>query len=158
MAIRTTSSGNWIIISPFSENITTIVNNNAARVIGLILGINIVSYHCRPLALIKAKRVIMPEGKPYKGIRNAPVLLIGDSFTGVFELVDCKSAGVGAHIAQKTGLPVDIITSWGGGPPVRNRMVRTRKDYMGYKRAVIYLMVARDLYNYVQGWQDLKTD
>jgi alginate O-acetyltransferase complex protein AlgJ len=82
-------------------------------------------------------------------------MLMGDSFTGVFELVDCKSAGVGSHVAAKTGLPVDIITSWGGGPLVREKMLRGRAKNMGEKRVIVYMMVSRDLYNYAQGWAPL---
>ena len=62
-------------------------------------------------------------------------MLIGDSFTGVFELVDCKSAGMGAHIAAATGIPVDIITSWGGGPLVRDKMLRARSNNLCEEKA-----------------------
>ncbi len=109
-----------------------------------------------PAVQLKAKRVFTPEGEPYDGDRNDPILLMGDSFTGVFELVDCKNAGLGSHMAHKTGLPVDIVTSWGGGPLVRRKMLRARKDDLGAKRVVVYVMVARDLYNYSQGWKELK--
>lgn len=107
-------------------------------------------------ATLSAQRITTKDGKRYKGNRKMPILLIGDSFTGVFESVDCKSAGVGSHIAEKTGLGVDIITSWGGGPLVRNKMIRARKNDMGVKRLVIYMMVARDLFDYGQGWEELK--
>ena len=107
---------------------------------------------------LHARRVYNPDGTPYEGNHvAAPILLIGDSFTGVFELVDCKSAGVGSHIAYRTRIPVDIITSWGGGPMVRQKMVRLRGKYFDRKRVVVYLMVARDLYNYSQGWEPLKS-
>jgi alginate O-acetyltransferase complex protein AlgJ len=106
---------------------------------------------------ISAKRVYSPDGTPYKGANaDAPVMLIGDSFTGVFELVDCKSAGVGAHIAENTGIPIDIITSWGGGPLVRDKFYRARKNNLDKKRVVIYMMVSRDLYNYSQLWTPLE--
>jgi hypothetical protein len=112
------------------------------------------AYPPDPLA---AQQVLDPNGKLYKaGNPDAPVMLIGDSFTGVFELVDCKSAGVGAHIAAATGLPVDIITSWGGGPLVRDKMLRARKNMLGKKRLVLYMMVSRDLYNYSQNWLPLE--
>jgi hypothetical protein len=107
---------------------------------------------------IAAKKVYNPDGTPFKGANtDAPIMLMGDSFTGVFELVDCKSAGVGAHIAANTGIPVDIITSWGGGPLVRDKMYRARKDHLAKKRVIIYMMVARDLYNYSQSWLPLET-
>ena len=50
MAIRTTSSGSLTIISPLRLNITTIVKSSAISVIGLMRGMNLVSYHSRPLA------------------------------------------------------------------------------------------------------------
>ncbi len=103
---------------------------------------------------LKAQQVITSDGTLYKGNNaNAPVMLIGDSFTGVFESVDCKGAGVGAHIAQKSSIPVDIITSWGGGPLVRSKAMRAREKTLPNKHLVIYMMVARDLYNYSQNWE-----
>ncbi len=48
------------MFSPLSENITTMVNSSAIRVIGLILGMNFVWYHSLSLSLISVKRVIMP--------------------------------------------------------------------------------------------------
>ncbi|HEX7511042.1 MAG TPA: hypothetical protein VF335_07070, partial [Chitinivibrionales bacterium] len=110
-----------------------------------------------PAVMLRAKQVFTPQGTPFKPSNpQAPILLIGDSFTGVFEIVDCKAAGVGARIAEKTNTPVDIITSWGGGPQVREKMLRARKKDLPAKRVVIYMMVERDLYNYSGGWAPLK--
>jgi alginate O-acetyltransferase complex protein AlgJ len=107
---------------------------------------------------LDARQIITPEGKKYKPDPTGPILLIGDSFTGVFELVDCKSAGVGANIAEKSGLPVDILTGWGGGPMIMNKMIRVKKNTLGVKRLVIYMMTARDLYDYSQGWEKLSVE
>jgi alginate O-acetyltransferase complex protein AlgJ len=105
-------------------------------------------------SIIRAQQVIDSEGKLFNGNNGkAPIMLIGDSFTGVFESVDCKGAGVGAHIAYKTDLPLDIITSWGGGPLVRKKAMRVREKDLSSKKLVIYMMVARDLYNYSQKWE-----
>ena len=46
--------------SPLSENITTIVNNNAIKVIGEILGINFFSYHSFDFNFNATNRVIIP--------------------------------------------------------------------------------------------------
>ncbi len=109
--------------------------------------------HYQPVEL-KAVQVKTTDGVPYKSLNSsAPLMLIGDSFTGVYESVDCKSAGVGAHIAANTGMPVDIITSWGGGPLVRKKAMKARQNELGNKRLVIYMMSARDLYNYSQNWE-----
>jgi alginate O-acetyltransferase complex protein AlgJ len=103
---------------------------------------------------VPAQRVFLPDGKPYAGGAASPIMLIGDSFTGVFELIDCKSAGIGAHIAQKSCISVEIVTSWGGGPLVRKKALQPREKYLGSKRLVIYMMAARDLYNYAMGWEE----
>ncbi len=111
-----------------------------------------------PADVLAAQQVCDPDGSLYKASKpDAPIMLIGDSFTGVFELIDCKAAGVGAHIAAATNIPVDIITSWGGGPLVRDKMLHVRAKDLSKKRLVIYLMVARDLYNYSQKWLPLET-
>jgi alginate O-acetyltransferase complex protein AlgJ len=107
-----------------------------------------------PADEIRGEQILNPDGTLYMANNpDAPVMLIGDSYTGVFELIDCKGAGVGAHIAAATGIPVDIITSWGGGPLVREKMLRARKNKLPKKRVVIYLMTARDLYKYSQHWE-----
>ena len=53
MAIIKTSIGILTINSPFNENIITIVNNRATRVIGEMLGINISVYHFSPFILTR---------------------------------------------------------------------------------------------------------
>lgn len=90
----------------------------------------------------------------YKGGKNAPILLMGDSFTGVFESVDQKSGGPGSLLAYATGLDVQVATSWGGGPGVRGRMMKMKKD-MQSKRLVIYMMTARDFWQSPMEWDKL---
>jgi alginate O-acetyltransferase complex protein AlgJ len=109
-----------------------------------------------PAQELAAQQVKTPDGSLYQAGKDAPIMLMGDSFTGVYQSVDCKGAGVAAHIAAQTGAPVEVITSWGGGPLVRNKMLRARKNDLGAKRLVIYMMVARDLYNYAQSWEPLE--
>lgn len=91
----------------------------------------------------------------YKGGKNSPILLMGDSFTGVFESVDQKSGGPGSLLAYATGLDVQVLTSWGGGPGVRSRMMKMKKD-MQSKRLVIYMMTARDLWQSPMEWDALR--
>jgi hypothetical protein len=102
---------------------------------------------------LAVKQVRNPDGAVYKSTNaDAPIILIGDSFTGVFESIDPKGAGPGAHVAASTGIPVDVITSWGGGPLVRDKFYRARKNSLDKKRVLIYMMVARDLYDYKESW------
>lgn len=98
---------------------------------------------------------ILKGTEPYKGGKNAPILLMGDSFTGVFESVDQKSGGPGSLLAFATGLDVQVLTSWGGGPGVYHRMMKMKKD-MQSKRLVIYMMTARDFWQSPMEWDALR--
>lgn len=102
-------------------------------------------------------RVFMHDSVPYQGPKGSPIILIGDSFTGVMESVDCKNGGIGAHLARLTGLDVEVITSWGGGPNVRAKFLKARKAQLAQARLVIYMMTARDLWEYPGGWDVLES-
>lgn len=98
---------------------------------------------------------IYRERKPYVGNRNSPILLMGDSFTGVFESVDGKSGGPGSLLAFATGLDVQVVTSWGGGPGVRHRAIKDKKS-LSAKRLVVYMMTMRDFWQSPLEWDALR--
>mgnify|MGYP007010885594 CR=1 FL=1 len=58
--MRTTSSGNWTMYSPFKLNMTTMVKSRAISVIGLIFGMKTSWYQVTLLIRIKVKRVTIP--------------------------------------------------------------------------------------------------
>ena len=62
-AMRRTSSGILTMNSPLSENMTTMVNSRATSVIGLMRGMNFVSYQDLPLSLSMVNRVSRPAIK-----------------------------------------------------------------------------------------------
>ena len=95
------------------------------------------------------------DGKPYGGNRESPILLMGDSFTGVFESVDGKSGGPGSLLAFATGLDVQVLTSWGGGPGVRHRVLKDKKTLRS-KRLVIYMLTMRDFWKSPMEWDALQ--
>lgn len=107
-----------------------------------------------PADTLDVKKVYL-NGKPYVGKNNSPILLMGDSFTGVFESVDGHSGGPGALLAFATGLDVQVMTSWGGGPGVRHRMLKDKKA-LSAKRLVIYMMTMRDFYQAPMEWDSLR--
>ncbi len=99
--------------------------------------------------------MLAPGGEPYDDDPDSPVVVLGDSFTGVLELTDCEHAGVSAHIAKAIGAPLDLVMSYGGGPNVRHKLMRRGDDGLASKRLVIWMMTARDLYNYWEDWEPL---
>jgi hypothetical protein len=100
-------------------------------------------------------QVVNPDGTLYEDDPDSPIVILGDSFTGVYELMDCEHGGVSAHIAKEIGYPVDLVMSYGGGPNVREKLLRRGEDKLAAKKLVIWMMTARDLFDYAEGWQPL---
>ena len=100
-------------------------------------------------------RVLNADGAPYEDDAGSPIVLLGDSFTGVYQLTDCEHAGVSAHLARALGYPVDLVMSYGGGPNVRHKLMRRGTEELKTKRLVVWMMTARDLYNYWEDWEPL---
>jgi alginate O-acetyltransferase complex protein AlgJ len=97
-------------------------------------------------------QVLSADGALYEDDPESPIVLLGDSFTGVYQLMDCEHAGVSAHLASELGLPIDLVMSYGGGPNVRAKLLRRGEDALGAKKVVIWMMTARDLYDFPDGW------
>ncbi len=109
-----------------------------------------------PPPTLLGKKVITSEGIPYQDNKDSPVLLITDSFGGVYQRTGCKSAGVSAHIAKNIGAPVQLLVSYGGGPLLIGQLKKMGLETVSTKRIVVWMMVARDLYNYHEDWEILE--
>lgn len=101
------------------------------------------------------QQVLDAAGNLYEDDADSPVVLLGDSFTGVYELMDCEHAGVSAHLAKELGYPLDLVMSYGGGPNVRQKLMRRGEAALGTKKLVIWMMTARDLFDFEDGWEPL---
>ena len=101
-------------------------------------------------------KVKLPDGTLYQDDLESPVVLLGDSFTGVFQRTSCRNAGVSAHIAKEIRYPLDLVMSYGGGPGVRKVLLRRGVDDLKKRRLVIWMFTARDMYNYWEDWEPLK--
>ncbi|MDQ2644927.1 MAG: hypothetical protein M3020_14015 [Myxococcota bacterium] len=111
--------------------------------------------HYQPEKL-RAEQVLAPGGGFYEDDEQSPIVVLGDSYTGVYQLMDAEHAGLSAHLARAVGYPADLVMSYGGGPNVRNKLLRRGKDALETKRLVIWVMTARDLYDYWEDWEPLK--
>ena len=69
--------------------------------------------------------------------------------------MDAEHAGVSAHVARGIGYPLDLVMSYGGGPNVRQKLLRQGWESLRGKRLVIWMMTARDLYDYWEEWEPL---
>lgn len=102
-----------------------------------------------------ARQVIGSDGAAYVDDANSPIVVLGDSFTGVYQLMDAEHAGLSAHMAKNLSYPIDLVMSYGGGPNVRNKLLRRGAEALESKKVVVWVMTARDLYDYWEGWEPL---
>jgi hypothetical protein len=109
---------------------------------------------CPPMEL-GAEQVVRPDGSFYKDEKSSPILFLGDSYSAVFHFQDCKHAGITAHIAKETGVPVDLVLGLGMGPEVRKKLLRRGKGGLDGKRLVIWALSERDLHNYRSPWEKI---
>ena len=109
----------------------------------------------RPLQLT-AQQVVTPEGTLYQDDPNSPIVMLGDSFTGVFHFEDCQHAGLSAQLARELGVPIDLIMAQGSGPRIRGQLARRGHDAIEAKQLVIWTVVARDLWQYWAPWEIVK--
>jgi hypothetical protein len=101
-----------------------------------------------------AHQVLRADGSAYEDDPDSPIVLLGDSFTGVYELTDAEHAGLSAHIARGVSYPIDLVMSYGGGPNVRSKLLRRGTAALAKKKLVIWVMADRDLYRYWEDWQE----
>ncbi|MBL8025832.1 MAG: hypothetical protein JNL74_05445 [Fibrobacteres bacterium] len=109
-----------------------------------------------PPAKLLGRQVFDADGKPYQDKKDSPVLLITDSFGGVYQRTGCKAGGVSAHLAKNIEMPVALNVSYGGGPTLVSQLKKMGIEGVSQKRVVVWMMVARDLYNYHENWDVLE--
>ncbi len=104
-----------------------------------------------PLKLT-GEQVVSPAGELYEDDKSSPIVVLGDSYAGVFHYGECQHAGLTAHMARELGTPVDLILGQGMGPKVRAKLARRGRGALKGKRLVVWTLSERDLYNYRSPW------
>jgi hypothetical protein len=105
---------------------------------------------------LTALQVLGPGGALYEDDEESPIVVLGDSFTGVFEFEDCKHAGLTAHMARELGVPIDLVMAQGSGPTIRGQFVRRGAEEIAKKKLVVWTVVSRDLYHYWSPWKEIE--
>ena len=85
-----------------------------------------------------------------KGGDDAPVLLLGDSFSNVYsrkELEWGEGAGLGEQIMHRLGVPVQILALNGGGATAVRELLTRRPSALKGKKAVVWACSSRDLFD-----------
>jgi len=93
-----------------------------------------------------------PDGKPWDDAETGPVLLLGDSYLGVYQKVPPRAAGFSSHLASQLKIPVSVVMGWGGGPEAPRKLAARGPHALDGRRLVVWIMSVRDLYRFPGGW------
>jgi hypothetical protein len=93
---------------------------------------------------------------PFKDdFRKSEILILGDSFSRIYQTDSPVNAGWIAHFAKNMNRPVASIVSDGGASTlVREKLARKASVLKG-KKLLIWEFVERDLRFGAEGWKDV---
>lgn len=92
----------------------------------------------------------------YQDDPNSPILLIGDSFSRVFQTDEPTSAGLIANLAYELSLPLASIVNDGGASTLVRQQLARKIEILEGKKLVIWEFVERDIRFGMSGWQPLR--
>ena len=101
---------------------------------------------------VSGARFFGPDGKPWDDSPAGPILLLGDSYLGVYQKITPRAAGFSAHLASELKIPVSLAMGWGGGPEAPKKLAALGPGGLKGKRLVVWVMSQRDLFRYPGGW------
>lgn len=93
-----------------------------------------------------------------RGGDDAPVLLLGDSFTNIYsrrELEWGERAGLGEQLMLDLGLPVQVLALNGGGATAVRELLGRKPSALQAKKVVIWACSCRDFFDTAVSWDSV---
>ena len=87
--------------------------------------------------------------------KNSRVLLIGDSYSRIYQTDEPRSAGWISHIAYELKQPIASLVSDGGASTLVRQSLARRVNLLKGKKVVVWEIVERDLRYGAEGWKDV---
>lgn len=93
------------------------------------------------------------DGEPYRDAADAEILVLGDSFTRIYQQDEPGAAGFVAHLAKELRQPVLALVNDGGGSTLVRRELQGRPAFLKNKKVVLWEFVERDIGLGIDGWK-----
>jgi hypothetical protein len=87
---------------------------------------------------------------------HADILVIGDSFSRVFQTDAPRSAGWISHLAYELSVPLCSIVSDGGASTLVREKLARKKGVLRGKKLVVWEFIERDIRFGAEGWKNVK--
>jgi hypothetical protein len=91
----------------------------------------------------------------YQDQPSSPVLLLGDSFSRIYQSDEPSSAGLIAQLAYELGMPLTSIINDGGASTLVRQNLGRRPELLRGKKLVIWQFVERDIRFGTEGWKSV---
>jgi hypothetical protein len=96
------------------------------------------------------------ERVPYKDdFRNSPILLLGDSFSRIYQTDEPRGAGWISHLALELSQPIASLVNDGGASTLVRQSLARKPNLLKGKRLVVWEVVERDFRYGEEGWKDV---
>jgi len=93
------------------------------------------------------------DSSVYRDDPHSPVLLLGDSFSRIYQRDEPGSAGLIAQLAYELKMPLASIVNDGGASTLVRQQLARRPELMKGKKLVIWQFAERDIRFGTEGWQ-----
>lgn len=94
---------------------------------------------------------------PYRDdYRTADILVLGDSYSRIYQTDEPRSAGWISHLAREIRRPVASLVNDGGASTLVRQTLARKVNLLKGKKAVVWEIVERDLRFGAEGWKDVR--
>jgi hypothetical protein len=87
--------------------------------------------------------------------RSSQILVLGDSFSRIYQTDEPRAAGWIAHLAHELSQPVASVVNDGGASTLARRSLARRVNLLKGKKLVVWEIVERDFRFGEDGWKDV---
>jgi hypothetical protein len=105
-----------------------------------------------------AYRVLDEAGEPYEDSDESSILLLGDSFSRIYQTDEPEAAGLIANLAFELHTPLASIVNDGGASTLVRQELARNLQILNGKRIVIWAFAERDLRFGMKGWAKIALD
>ena len=105
---------------------------------------------------IRDPQGVETERVPYKDdFRNSTILLLGDSFSRIYQTDEPRCAGWISHLARELAQPIASLVNDGGASTLVRQSLARKPNLLKGKRLVVWEVVERDFRYGEEGWKDV---
>ena len=106
--------------------------------------------------IIRDPKGVETERTPYKDdFRASTILLLGDSFSRIYQTDEPRGAGWISHLARELGQPIASLVNDGGASTLVRLSLARKPNLLKGKKLVIWEIVERDFRFGDEGWKDV---